>query len=437
MRDIPDIIGEYGDSETYFADAPFPGDEPDAKKQDRSGPRLMPGSEKSKHSTPDDDPGLVFDEDDWVEAEIPRRPWIAPKYLLRRAVTIVAGVPAGGKSSLAVSWGVSLATNTPFSEFDPGERRKVLIYNCEDDRDEQRRRFSAALRQSGHVPSDLKGWSVRVGVEKIGTLFGERYSNKGQPMGFGQLPAMNKLVERIKAFRPDVIILDPLVELHDRDENSNVELKRVVGEFRTLAIRYDAAVVILHHTRKGSGAPVAGDQNSIRGAVAIPAAARLAFTLTKMPEEDAKEYGVSELNRRHYLRLDEAKANYSEAPVDWMEKTVHLLDNGEHVMALTPWEPPVDVVTPETRVQIEREVSLGSSVGPWSNKLSADPRSIKNLLIKHGLTTAPGQRSIIKGLLAAGFKIEEFRRESRSTAQGIRAPDGRPSAKWLSDKESE
>ena len=394
-----------------------------------------PKARKAQAAIPDEDPGLTFDEEAWIEADIPKRPWIVPKYLLRRAVTVIAGVPAGGKSSLAVSWGCSLATGTPFSDFEPVQPCRVLVYNCEDDKDEQRRRFSAALRQSGHTPADLVGQVVRVGVEKIGTLFGERYTSEGSALGFGPLAAMKKLEERIEAFRPDVIILDPLVELHDRDENSNVELKRVVGEFRALAVKYDAAVVLLHHVRKGSGS-AAGDMDSIRGGGAIPAAARLAFTLTKMSDEDATLYGISDQNRRHYLRLDEAKANYSEVPTDWLQKHAYMLDNGEAVMALQPWDTPVDVVKPETRAQIESEVALGSSVGPWSVKLSGDARSVRSLLLKHGVATAPGQRGVVKGLEAAGFTVQEFRRANGSPAQGLRSPDGRPAAKWVSEDES-
>ncbi|TLU70580.1 AAA family ATPase [Lichenicoccus roseus] len=423
-----DVVAEYGEVESYHADIPFPGEEPDSGKRERLG--------SGARQEPKDDAGLVFDEDDWLEADIPQRPWIAKGYLLRRSVTILAGVPGGGKSSLAVSWATSLATGAAFGEFDPIKPRRVLTYNTEDDRDEQRRRFSASLRQFGRIPADLNGQVVRVGIERIGTLFGDRFTEDGSSLGFGPLPAMKSLKKRIEQFKPDVIILDPLVELHDRDENDNTELRRVVAEFRTLAIEHDAAVVLLHHTKKGSGSAV-GDADSIRGAGAIVGAGRIALTITKMSEDDAKNYGISEQSRRHYLRLDEAKANYSETPVDWFEKNVHQLDNGEGVMALAPWETPVDAVSVETRALIENEVALGSSVGPWSPKLSADPRSIRNLLLRHGVTTAKGQKGVVKGLQDCGITIQNFRHESRREAQGFRTADGRPAAKWVSEAETE
>ena len=58
---------------------------------------------------PNDQPGTLaiwIDENAWVEAELPPRPWVAPGYALRGAVTIVAGPPSALKSSLMLAWAV-------------------------------------------------------------------------------------------------------------------------------------------------------------------------------------------------------------------------------------------------------------------------------------------------------------------------------------------
>src|SRR5690348_7108390 len=114
---------------------------------------------------------LWFDDDDWIEGEIPRRPWVAPGYALRGSVTIVAGPPSALKSSLMLAWACSLALCVDYGDFRPRAAGKVVIYNVEDDRDEQRRRLSAVLRQFDAVPGDVHGNVIRTGPAGVGTLF--------------------------------------------------------------------------------------------------------------------------------------------------------------------------------------------------------------------------------------------------------------------------
>ena len=49
------------------------------------------------------------DFDTWVEADIEKRPWIAPARLLRGSVTLVTGPPSGMKSSMVLAWGCAMA----------------------------------------------------------------------------------------------------------------------------------------------------------------------------------------------------------------------------------------------------------------------------------------------------------------------------------------
>ena len=372
------------------------------------------------------DPGLVFDEADWLETEIPPRPWVAPGHLLRGAVTVYAGGAGVSKSSLMVSCAVALVLGLPFGKFSPVKPCRVLTYNVEDDQAEQRRRFSAALRHFGRDVTDLSGRLLRVGVERIGTLLGERHER------FGPLPAMEELERRIADFEPDVVILDPLVELHDRDENDNTEVRRVIAHFRSLAVKHDVAVVLLHHTRKGTAA-AAGDPDSARGASAVIGAARIVLTVTAMAEPDAQAFGISADQRQNFFRVDEGKANYSAlGQADWFEKVVHVLGNGDAVMAPAPWTPPVDVITPDKRASIEADIAIGSDTGPWAAKLSKDARSIRNLFSRHGISTLKGQQTLLDDLLMHGFEVATFKRVNRGTAQGIRSLDGRPAnVSWV------
>ena len=98
--------------------------------------------------------------------------------------------------------------------------------------------------------------------------------------------AMDALEAMVEEFKPDVLMLDPLVELHTAEENDNTGLRAVVAHFRTLAKRHNIGLVLAHHTRKGTTMP--GDPDAIRGAGSIVGAVRVAMTVCTMNEEEAK-----------------------------------------------------------------------------------------------------------------------------------------------------
>lgn len=280
-------------------------------------------------------PVLWIDADAWDETDIPKRPWLAAGYLMRAAVSALSGQGSGGKSSLVVCWTVALACGETVGAFQPTGRMKVVNYNVEDDQLEQRRRYSAALKAAGKTPADIAGQVVRCGPETIGTLF-ERDAQTGRIV---PTEAMKRLEALCQETGADVLICDPLAELHNAEENDNTGMRAVVAAFRALAKRLNIAVLLLHHDRKGNNAP--GDMDRLRGASAITGAVRVLLTLTSMSVEEAERYGVQPDERRRHFRIDGAKSNYAIAQdAEWWRLAGYPLTNGEEVAACRPWAPP-------------------------------------------------------------------------------------------------
>jgi hypothetical protein len=355
-------------------------------------------------------------------------------YLLRGSVTLLVGQPSTLKSSIALAWAASIALGRPFGDFVPKEQGSVVVYNVEDDKHEQQRRLTAVLRQFEASGRDIAGRMHRAGPKTIGTLF-ERAAKADR---LQQTSAMDKLAELIEREKPVALIVDPLAELHTVEENDNTALREVIARFRALAVEHSMAVVVLHHTRKGS-AQAAGDADSARGASSIIGAVRVALTLTNMTEDDAKALGFTKDRRNSFVRMDRAKANYSAlGDARWFEKVSHELANGDRTVAAWPWDtPPPAVVSNDDIQKIVADIQAGyqedllEPAVPWSPKLDPNVRSVRNIFAKHKINGSIHEKVVMDRLRAEfGMEQLDYKNEHRHVVKGLRI-DGLPKAQWV------
>jgi hypothetical protein len=315
-----------------------------------------------------------------------------------------------------------------YNRFRPVAPLRVLSYNVEDDLHEERRRLSATLRQFCASSRDLRGKLRIVGPTSIGTLM-ER------DMATGRLrltEAMVDLISHIEQFQPDLVLLDPLAELHTSDENDNTGVRSVISQLRAVAVRYNVGLVLAHHVRKGAIAP--GDPDGVRGGGAIVNAARFVFTVCSMSEDEANSLSILKEARKYYFRVDGAKINLSPIEeAEWFERVAYPLDNGEDVPAAVPWQPPRDSITTNDIENIKEVLSAGINGEPFTFR-SGFPRSIERLYADQGIKTDEGKKNIADALRTAGFVEVTFKSKNRRPAKGIRAPDGRPAGvEWIAE----
>ena len=270
-----------------------------------------------------------------VAAMIPRRMWILGRSLLKAYLTVLVAPPGVGKSTLCIAQAVSIITGKPIAGEEVHIRGKVWIYNNEDDTDELKRRLAAVLQHHNIPFEDIAGQlALNSGADR--PLLVARTLSDGTVV---RLPDVEACIEHIKKHNIITFIVDPFIETHECEENSNQQIKRVGQMFRDIARRADCAVVLVHHTGKppqGSSEGHAGNMWSSRGASALVGVARVIKTLFGMSKKDAERRGIREDDRHLYIRLDDAKANLSLASPEakWFKRLGVTLANTDEVGVL-------------------------------------------------------------------------------------------------------
>lgn len=254
----------------------------------------------------------VFSRIGWGNAVAPTalrpRPWLVPRMLMSEAVTLLLAPGSAGKSSFSLAVAAHLAVGKDFAGYSVPKACKTIVYNGEDDLEEQSRRLLGVCSVYG-----LDFDTVRTNVMLLSSAQIKLHVAHVE----GRRPVRNDAVLdhlKAEASRDDVglIILDPLVKIHKCDESDNVQMDFVMECLTDLAREARVAILALHHTSKINASKQedkVGNMDIGRGASAIVNASRVAFTLLNASEQDAEDYGLQDDERFMWVRLDDAKMN--------------------------------------------------------------------------------------------------------------------------------
>jgi len=275
--------------------------------------------------------------DDLNIAMLPRRPWVFGRVLLEKAVTVLVAPAGVGKSTLSIEVGVAVVTGREITGHAVHRQGKVWIYNNEDDADELKRRLGAVLQYWNIPVSEIRGrLALNSGADR--PLLVASSDRAGNVI---RRPDVDACIAHIREQDIGLFVVDPFVETHTVVENSNEQIKEVGAMFREIARQGNCAVLLVHHTSKppqGSSDGHAGNMNTARGASSLPGIARVLQTLFSMSEKDAEKLNVPAKRRHLYVRLDDAKANFSLISPDalWFRREGVVIGNGDEVGVLVP-----------------------------------------------------------------------------------------------------
>ncbi len=175
------------------------------------------------------------------------RRWLIEGLWADQAVGIVGGEPKCCKSFLAIDMAVAVASGTPcLRRFSVARAGRVLLYAAEDALHVVRQRLEGIAGAAGVALADLDIHVITAPTVRLDLTDDQ-----------------NRLAETVATLRPRLLVLDPFVRLHRIDENASAEVAPLLAYLRELQRRFELAVVLVHHARKGAGRLRAGQ--ALRG----------------------------------------------------------------------------------------------------------------------------------------------------------------------------
>lgn len=294
----------------------------------------------------------------------PEREWAINHWLGLGHVTLLAGAGGLGKTSVAQVLGSCVALGRDYLD-NVTMPRNVLMWACEDDKDELWRR-QIAIAQSLQCNLDV---------------FDERFilhSYDGEDVELCALkdgvvavsPKVQQLTEQIGDYKAQVVILDNIARLYGCNENDRHQVTTFIAMLTKAARPTGAAIMLLGH-------PAKGPQSEYSGSTAWEGAVRSRLYLGRtLPGkeavgEEAPDDGVRYLCRR--------KANYTTRDYRKIQYV-----NG----VMIPDDPPAPVTSRPTeyaRDVVVRAISHLERLGKYGNSSTASPDYLPKLASNYNL----------------------------------------------------
>ncbi len=209
-----------------------------------------------------------------------------PKWLIENVIeqgtcTVLVSPPKSGKTWLTMGMGIALATAKPVLGMVPVEQGKTLYYSPE----------GAKRSPNARITGLCWGHEFDPDLVRSSLVFIDERLDLAQPDHAQRLGAT------LDEVRARLLIVDPLVSANTGvDENkANEMMAGILNPLRDIiASRPHCALVLVHHTNKGTGSRA----QTIRGSTAIDGWQDTLMTVTREKADDSASPRVVEISHR-------------------------------------------------------------------------------------------------------------------------------------------
>lgn len=198
--------------------------------------------------------------------------------LLHNDMLLITGSKKSRKTFLAYNFGLALTLGKSFAGFNIDSKYKVLMFSAE----------------GGYYPNRDRFHKMCEGLEII--------ESENFHISFDSRLKIDKnkdyddIQERILELEPDVLIIDPFIKFHSKDENSAQDMGFVLERLRNLIEDYSISLILVHHLGKESAA-------GARGSSAILGEYGSCITTTKLGGDESLKHRI-DFDLRHSITPD-------------------------------------------------------------------------------------------------------------------------------------
>jgi RecA-family ATPase len=225
-------------------------------------------------------------------------------YLRKGEVAALIGTSGMGKSLLLTAILVSVASGVPLAGEGPTEPHPAVIVCAEESMVEMKLRIEAA--------AEAAGADRRLVDQNLHVLDAEGHFSIAQKTGVDRR-AVTRQAHRFfrlnRQIGAKLVGLDPLIELHDLNENDNGDMHFLAAALRNVAREAEASVIVTHHIGKLDGGKVT--IGSARGASSLVGAVRAARSLADLSAGDHNLLGIDAAEAADYFKVEDLKMSYA------------------------------------------------------------------------------------------------------------------------------
>lgn len=205
--------------------------------------------------------------------------WLVPGIFAKQSLCFMVGLPECGKTWAAMDLAIELSRGGYWLGHIKTNKAKVLFIDQERALPETQRRFKALLSEK-----DLT-------KEEIGdTLYIDVSSHRKMDLDNSYQSFRNELME----IKPDVIIVDSFVTFHTKDENSRMEVQKVLDRIKSLREEFGIATIFVNHESKMAYQDAQDNQEPTAGrmvgSIGVIAAADSILSIKKVNESTSAVY---------------------------------------------------------------------------------------------------------------------------------------------------
>jgi replicative DNA helicase len=145
---------------------------------------------------------------------------------------LIGGASKAGKTMFALNLGICLAMGKPFLDYFIPKPIKVLMIQAEISKKNLQKRLMTMTAECG-MPDNL-------------------YLETAKELKLDREEGLIEMQRLIESLKPEVVIIDPLANFHNKEENSATEIRVFTNNIDRLLEKYGTAFVITHHHKKPS-----------------------------------------------------------------------------------------------------------------------------------------------------------------------------------------